>query len=58
MKHFHGDSHGFIKSKNRDNLKIAYCDENNFTLIVIDYNEKIKTEKDLIEKIYGVMING
>lgn len=49
--HFHGDKSGFIASKKRDNLKIAYCEENNLTLLAINYNEKIETEADLLRKI-------
>ena len=51
VKHFHRDKRGFIKSKKRDNLKIAYCDENNLTLITINYDEKIDTKDDLLKKI-------
>jgi len=51
IEHFHGDKQGFISSKKRDNLKVQYCEENNFTLITINYDEKIETEQDLIEKI-------
>lgn len=32
-KHFHGDIAGFRASKKRDNLKIAYCEENDLTLV-------------------------
>lgn len=55
VEHFHGDRLGFIASKKRDNLKIAYCEDNNLTFIVINYNEKIETGAELLRKINEVM---
>ena len=51
VSHFHGDREGFLSSKKRDNLKIAYCEDNNLTLVTINYNEKIETKSDLLRKI-------
>lgn len=51
VSHFHGDKQGYIASKKRDNLKIAYCEENNLTLIAINYDEVINTKEDILKKI-------
>lgn len=51
VKHFHGDREGYLMSKNRDNLKIEYAQENNILLVQIDYNEKL-TEFLIMDKIY------
>lgn len=55
VEHFHGDSRGFIASKKRDNLKVAYCEENNLTLVIINYDEKINTQEELLKKINEAM---
>lgn len=48
VKHFHTDREGFLESKKRDNLKLAYVEENLIPLVIIKYNEKIT--KDIILK--------
>jgi len=51
IRHFHGDMAGFLKQKYRDNLKIAYIQEDNlYSLVRINHDEKI-TKKRLLEKI-------
>jgi len=51
IEHFHGDQRGFIESKKRDNFKREYCQENNWTLVEIKYNEMPETADDLLEII-------
>ena len=51
IEHFHGDQRGFIESKKRDNFKREYCQENNWTLVEIKYNEIPETADDLLEII-------
>ncbi len=43
-KHFHGDKQSFIDSKNRDNLKIGYAEENRMAFMSIRYDDKIDYE--------------
>jgi hypothetical protein len=47
-RHFHGDISGFIASKKRDNLKIEYCEKNEFDLVKIDFDDKVETIEDLL----------
>jgi len=55
VSHFHGDKQGFLESKKRDNLKKAYCEENNLTLVCINYDEDIDTTTKLLEKINSAL---
>ena len=49
--HFHGDKQGYLASKRRDNLKKAYCEEHNLTLVLINYDEVVDSSNKLLEKI-------
>lgn len=51
VSHFHGDRQGFLETKKRDNLKVQYCQDNELTLIVINYDEKIPSKEDLVNLI-------
>ena len=57
VEHFHGDREGFIKSKARDNLKVEYCQKNDLELLTINYDEKVETTDQLLEKINKAMSN-
>lgn len=46
VKHFHGDADGFKRQKLRDNLKIQYVQENNFSLARIYDTEDV--DRDLV----------
>lgn len=48
-QHFHGDKMGFVKAKRRDSDKAEWCEINDFSLIVLPYNER-KEWKNLILK--------
>jgi len=53
VSHFHGDKKGFVESKKRDNMKIAYCADNNISLVTINYNEMVDSPDKLLEKIHA-----
>lgn len=55
VKHFHGEKEAFIAQKTRDNLKIAYVEEQGKCLIRFNYNEKITKAlvKKKIKKVLG-----
>jgi len=54
VKHFHEDASGFLASKQRDNLKIEYCECKDLTLITFTDGEKL-SEKNLVKKIWSKM---
>ncbi len=55
IKHFHGSVEKFYAQKRRDNFKISYCEENNFTLVYF-YDKVDKITEDLIlERIYEAL---
>ena len=55
VKHFHGDKKTFDKQKHRDNLKIAYVQEDaRLCLVRFNYNEKI-TDEAVKKKIYNAL---
>lgn len=58
-KHFHGNAENFKSQKYRDNLKIAYVQENNMYLIRIYSNEKISPDMILskIDKAFDSIYN-
>jgi uncharacterized protein YbcV (DUF1398 family) len=43
----------FVESKKRDNMKIAYCADNNISLVTINYNEMVDSPDKLLEKIHA-----
>jgi hypothetical protein len=55
VNHFHGDKEGFLESKKRDNLKKAYCEEQNLSLVVINYDEVVDTIDKLLEKMNNAL---
>jgi len=55
VSHFHGDRHGFLETKRRDNLKVCYCQEKELDLVIINYDEDINTVHKLLEKISRVL---
>ena len=55
VKHFHGDKQGFLESKKRDNLKKSYCEENNLTLVTINFDESIDSVDKMLEKIHKAL---
>ncbi|KKM75725.1 hypothetical protein LCGC14_1387390 [marine sediment metagenome] len=55
VKHFHGDKEGFTNQKKRDNLKKAYCEENNLSLMEIRSEDEVG-EISLLTKICEAII--
>jgi very-short-patch-repair endonuclease len=55
VNHFHGDKEGFLESKKRDNLKKAYCEDQNLSLVLINYDEVIDTPDKMLEKINSAL---
>jgi len=55
VSHFHGDKKGFVESRKRDNMKLAYCEDNNFSLVIINYNELIENKDQLLTKIHAAL---
>lgn len=47
IKHFHGFAKNFYNQKNRDNLKIEWCEKNNLTLVYF-YDRQDSITNDLI----------
>ena len=55
VKHFHSAIEDFYAQKRRDNLKVAYCEENDLTLVYF-YDKVDKINEELIlERIYEAM---
>lgn len=54
VKHFHTDRKGFTKQKKRDNLKKAYCEENDLFFMEIRNQDEV-SEYNLLTKILEVM---
>jgi len=55
VPHFHGDKKGYLKYKNRDNLKIQYVEEHDrYCLARIFYNEKV-SKKMVLKKIHAAL---
>ena len=54
IKHFHGDAGGFLAAKQRDNLKIEYCEKKALVLITFDEKEELSTKR-LLYKIWSTM---
>lgn len=52
VKHFHVDKEGFVKQKKRDNLKKAYCEEND--LFFMEIKDEV-SEISLLVKMLEVM---
>ena len=52
VKHFHGDREGFMQQKKRDNLKKAYCEEND--LFFMEIKDEVN-EYNLLVKMLEVM---
>ena len=55
VKHFHKERYNFIGQKRRDNLKVAYVQDNSkLSLVKFSYNEKITS--DLVRnKIFNAL---
>jgi len=49
--HFHEDKAAFKAAKRRDQLKVEWCDLNDFTLVRINHNEIPISPQDLLAKI-------
>lgn len=56
VKHFHGDKEGFLSSKGRDNLKKAYCQENDMVLLEIKSSDELY-EDELLDRIWEGMMS-
>jgi len=50
VKHFHGDKSGFKKSKERDNTKLEWAQENNYTLVAV-YEKDFPMTSEKLAKI-------
>ena len=52
-RHFHSDAAAFRAAKLRDRLKVEWCHLNDFTLVIINYDEVPISAADLLQKITG-----
>ena len=57
VRHFHSDKEAFLNQKNRDNLKIIWIEENDYSLVRINYDEEI-TKELLLKKMSIAMKEG
>jgi len=49
--HFHSDAAAFRAQKQRDRLKVEWCDLNDYTLVRINHDEIPISAQDLLNKI-------
>lgn len=56
VKHFHGDAGGFLAAKQRDHLKMEYCEKKDLLLITFDEKEELSAKK-LLNKVWSKMIS-
>ena len=57
-KYFHGDANAYKQAKLRDSLKQEWAQENEVTLVAVDFDEIPISREGLLEKIRGIQQNG